>query len=379
MLRKILIVVTLAYMAFIATRLNASIYWVVETVVADNVGTVNTFADPYGVLQAFTDATCGDEIRIVQGASDYDSTTSSWTNRQADKALQATRTCATLTSPVTFSCWSDETTQVTTLGGCLFNFATGTGNGFHFFNAGRVIQNIGVDNASSNGWVLSPDTVAFMLETQNSGADGFESDTVDVLMLSCSSHNNTAVGYHIKGEGLLINSTSYLNTSHGVQIDSTASGGIMLVNNLIYDNDVGVVAQSVNITAVGNTIYSNADDGISVIGAGNSWGTSYFNLITDNGGWGSDFGGSAWITIGNNYYNNTLGTKTNTSGLALNEESTPDTSVVAYVNAAGGNFVIDSGADRTIVFPEGNTTDTGLKGAVQTTGAAGGGATAFAH
>lgn len=364
----------LALLLLLAAPSWAGVYWAVETVNADNVGTVDTYAAPYGIQGAFTAAVAGDEIRVVVGTDTYDSTSTSWTNRAADKSI-ASVSSGTSDSPIIVSCWSDETTQVTTVGGCELDFNTGTGDGFSLNHSFLIFLNIRVSNAATHGFDLTTaadDLTLYEVEVDSAGSDGLNSAGALRVYIYHSSFHGSAVGVDAFTHTLLYRNSIYGNTT-GVQ--AVAAGPAYIVGNLIYSNTgVGIETAYDSHQILGNTVYANGGDNISMAEAGIEMVSVVSNLLVGStGGYGldiSDAGAKALLVLGNNYYNNNLGTRRLTGSIHVDEDSTPDDAAVSFVSAT--DLEVSSGGALEFTFPRGTTDYAGKKGAVQSTSAGGG-------
>ena len=83
-----------------------------------------------------------------------------------------------------------------------------------------------------------------------------------------------------------------------------------------------------------------------------------------------------YLSVGNNFYNNTTDARLATAVPRIDLDSTPDETAITFTDPTNGDFTQTTEVQRSISFPRAGT-DTGLVGAVQVTGAAG--ATAHAH
>lgn len=369
----------LIFSLLLVAPLSANIFWVAETVAADNVGTVNTYADPYGIQYAFTNVTCDDQIRIIDGADDYDSTSTSWTNRAADKAITAGTSC-NVYQPISVTCWTDETTQNFGLGACELDFNTGTGYGIsHVANHGWVYGNIGISNTSSDGFhSTAPDfTVLFRVKVDTAGGDGIvvnnsgsdafrivesevtgstgdglDSDGSAAMIYGSSFHNNGGYGVDCAGCISVFKTVSYENTSGGFLIDR---GGALIAGVVAYDNGGSGLIRGTNFT------------GAAILDSVFSEHTAYgLNVTAD-----------VYLIGRNQYYNNTSGARTIGGSTSIDLEPTPVTTEITYVDAANGDFEVTAGGTSSFTIPP-LSDDTGVKGAVQTSGSGGGGGGSYA-
>jgi len=372
MLKKILIAIALTFVVLVAP-LSANIYWVAETVAADVVGTVNTFADPYGIQIAFTTAACDDEVRVIQGADDYDSTSTSWTNRAADKTIDWVRNCSAW-QPVMASCWSDETTEVTSVGACVMDFEGGTGNGFELSNGGKIWKSMAVINANGVGVNSgSSDVLFYRIRVSGSGSVGINAwNGSSINIVECVANNNVTFGLSIDGTppAAIYLSESYLNAT-GIY-----AGEAHLFKNIVHDNTGdGIVVEMDGGMVLENVSYNNGANGLTR--DANAHGTIYgYNVFADNTTYGYTSANQIYLSVGNNFYNNTTDARLTTVVPRIDLDSTPDETAVTFTDPTNGDFTQTTEVQRSISFPRAGT-DTGLVGAVQVTGA--GGATAHAH
>ena len=256
MLKKLLILLVM-----VGAPAFANIYWVAETVAADVVGTVNTYADPYGIQIAFTTADCDDEVRIIQGADDYDSTSTSWTNRAADKSIDWVRSCNPW-EPIITSCWSDETTEETGVGACVLDFNTGSSSGFEMTNGGKIMRSLAVENATGSG-ISSGATAAlfYRIRASGNGAIGINAFSGQgVNIVECVANNNTTYGLSIDGTapGAIYLSESYSN------VTGIYAGEAHLFKNIVHDNTgEGIVVELNAGMVLENVSYNNGANGLT--------------------------------------------------------------------------------------------------------------------
>jgi hypothetical protein len=371
-MRKLLLL-----LLFLALPASPGVYWVVETVAADTVGTVDTYASPYGIQAAFTAAsTAGDEVRIVDGTNNYNSSSTSWTNRAADKAIDSGGT-GTTDAAIKISCWTNESTRCTTVGCCQLDFNTGTGNGFDLTHTHNVFTNIRASNAATDGFDLSAtgDYVTFIeCQADGNGGDGIDSAGIHTKVSGSLLNGNTASGIDLNTNGVIVHSEVYGNAD-GV---SSVLDSIAVMGNLIYDNtDDGIALGRDYWIVSGNTIHSNDGDGIDVAAASER-AIITRNLLTSNGAYGLNTTAGSNISLiqDNNYYNNTTAARNLSGTVDDDRDTTPDTGAVSYVSAT--DLEVSSGGGYTWSFPRGTTDWNGKKGGVPAvTPAAGGGTVSY--
>ena len=371
MLRKILLALTILYMFYVATHLDAQdIFWVVETELADNVGTVNTFADPYGIQQAFAAVTTTDEIRIVKGANDYDSTTNSWTNRtDATKDINSIPTF-TGGAYALVSCWTDETTQNNGVGACLFNFNTGTGFGFHVIDSGYFFRNIGTTNTTTAGITLvGNDNFCYRCSADN-GTFGIRLENARNHCVDCLAHTNSTSGFFSANQGLCYRCEAYGNTD-GVILDVAAAiAGVLTYGN----TSDGIVLPDGGNFAAQVTTYDNGVDGVSGTG---DWMVLLDALSTDNTVYNlrAFSGSSFWIVENFFTFNGGTGEILQT-GPIINEVdiTAPTGAAVTYQNVGAFDFLPTSGnVTLTIPWPRTTTTSVMFGGTIQLSNVGGSG------
>lgn len=201
----------------------STIYWVVETVAADHVGTINDFSDPFGIQAAIDAASLlrDQDVRLVRGSNNYDSTTASWTNRDFGGTTIYTKQTNGHPSACRISGWVDETTR----GLVTLDFTGGAGNGFArssgesvFFDivvTGAVIT--GFQNAyfiynchayNNGGQGIQCNGVILRCSSYNNGDNGFYESDFTTETLFCKSFNNSSIGFRSTNRGTVSSSMS---------------------------------------------------------------------------------------------------------------------------------------------------------------------------
>lgn len=355
-----------------------NIRWVTETVAADNVGTVNTFADPYGIQAAFAGLGATDVVRIVKGANNYDSTTTSWTNRDATKAIVLSAGFFT----AIVECWDDEVTRNDSTGGCLMDFTGGTTNGFSVsgnFNK-FFFSGIGVTGAAVNGFAFTGDSNVFLYRctADANGAVGIAISTTTGNVIMCRASGNGGNGMSGATRVFMYKVEASGNTGHGITLTGTGS---VAVGVLAYGN----TADGIALTAVGTmvaqvTSYDNGSDGMSVT---STWHGISDSVLSGNTAYNyANTGAGAITSLMEDVFTYGGGT-----GEILNSAQTqrtqdvtsPTAAAITYQNAAGGDFLpVSDNVGLSITWPGGGSVSSLLAGPIQTTGS-GAGATAYAH
>lgn len=259
----------------------ADIYWVKDTVNADNVGSVNTFADPYGIQAAFDNVAAGDEVRIVTGSEDnYGAGSTSWNNRDAaDKMINIDTTPGTGTAPILVSGWSDETTEAlvvldfekaSIVGSHGFNLATNyhifkniritqaETDGFHYTSGVQLRFYLCVaDNCGGVGFLLQSVTRCYYCQAYLNGSHGFNQGS----LVYCEAYDNTGQGASGGDSFFYVHSVFDGNTSYGQSVDDF----ITYVNCTFEDNSSGVNTSNSNTVAafINCAFTNNTDYGIS--------------------------------------------------------------------------------------------------------------------
>ncbi len=377
MLRKILIAaVLLSGMALSAQ----DIFWVKETVNADTVGTVNTFADPYGIQQAFVAITTTDFIRIVKGADDYDSTTASWTNRtDATKDINTTKDFNS-SNWGDVSCWDDETTRNNDVGGCLFNFATGTGIGFHITHNGYIFRNLGVTNATSIGFsVAGPDFITlYKCSAFSVGTDGFTmTGTRNHVVYSLAHSNTGGYGFNFAVTG----GVAYRVEAHGNLTAGMRLGASKVVGLLTYSNTGdGLEMDGAGGVAAQVTAWNNGADGI-VVTTNGEYTAIVDSISSENTVYNLQAEAGSLVYLLENFftYNGGTGEILETGIITVQVNVTAPTGAAITFTSATDFLPTSSNVELSILWPRGTTTSEVLAGAIQDVEPVAAGATAYVH
>ncbi|MFQ5492235.1 MAG: right-handed parallel beta-helix repeat-containing protein, partial [Phycisphaerae bacterium] len=345
-----------------------SIYWVKDTVAADTIGTVDTFADPYGIQKAFDLATAGDEIRIVVGANNYNSASTSWTNRDAaDKTINVdSATPGTATNYVKVSGWTDETTegQVT----LDFDSAVIVGsNGFTVTVSYYVWKNIHVTDCDIDGWDVSAIRhVFYMCKASANGVNGWDTSW-GIVWTRCEAANNGGDG--IEGSGVFAYCELHDNTALG----SGGGGDSNTIVSTIFDGNTGDGASVDDYNMLVGCLFEDNNNGLSISSA--NVGNSFVNCgFTNSAGYGvANATGYLILEINCGYYGNGTGTVQGTIAVQANRVTTDPT----FTDAANRDYSIGTNwkAQGEGGYPSGASTGYVDIGAVQRqeTAAGGGG------
>lgn len=249
-----------------------SIYWVKETVAANTVGTVDSFADPFGIQKVFDTAVAGDEISILKGVNNYDSNSASWADSpgrdDSTKVINVNTNSGSTTDHILVSGWTDETTE----GEVTLDFEKGLivgGNGFTVTQNRIDWKNIHVTNAEVDGWDISLQPHMFYrcratvngvhgwdvggsaalqkmvrcVATSN-GGDGVNGPVTTAF---CEFFGNTALGGQGVGDNLVHAFTLFDdNTGDGASCDDNC----MFVNCTFEHNDDGIAISSSNLDSI---------------------------------------------------------------------------------------------------------------------------------
>lgn len=239
-----------------------SVYWVKDTVNADAIGTVDTFADPYGIQKAFDTVAAGDEVRIVTGSEDnYGAGSTSWNNRDAaDKMINIDLTPGTAALIILVSGYSDETTEAlvvldfekaSIVGSHGFNMA----ESYHIFKNIRITQaetdgfhfaagihlkfyQCVADNCGGVGFGASLALTAWFCQAYLNGSHGFQT----IKTFYCEGYDNTGQGAFGGDEYCYVFCVFDGNTGHGQSSDDW----VTYINCTFEDNSNGVNATSSN-------------------------------------------------------------------------------------------------------------------------------------
>ena len=186
------------------------IAWVKDTENADEGHTLggasaeyNNFAAPFGIQAVYDEGCNGLLIRIVDGSNDYGSSSTSWTNRDADKAIVVDNVgfgAGQSDASVDTSGWLDETTPCLLFSqtNCpiIIDFATGTSHGFVSSRVGVAFRMIHVKNTESIGLALTKNhNTCYQCIIENSEAFGLQATGdrhiyVDTIFLTNGAADN---------------------------------------------------------------------------------------------------------------------------------------------------------------------------------------------
>lgn len=288
------------------------ILWVAETVNAD-VGLAagagrcatdtvagaacNSTGSPFGIQAALDCAVLGVTIRVLAGANNYDSGSTSWNNRfDATKELRVPNTGAA-TNPVRLEGWVDTGTQCNTLQDTdcpvVLDFATGTNDGITVIDSlsgrGWFYQGLRITNAAVDGVDMANANPfgAAEMEVDNNGGEGFDCSP-------CSHNFFFNIYAHDNGvEGMSSGVDSAVNFFEGHDnVDGFSLSGIQtsLERALLYDNsDQGLFLSSPEQSQLlFTTIVDSADDGYGQSTGPAIFAGSFANIYQNNGGFGMD-------------------------------------------------------------------------------------------
>lgn len=235
-----------------------SIYWVKDTVNADNVGTVDTFADPYGIQIAFDTAVAGDEIRIVTGANNYNSASTSWNNRDdASKTINIDTNSGTTTSYIKVLGYTDETTE----GEVTLDFDSASvvgGDGFTQTTVVRYLfKNIHITDCDVDGFGLTITNYLFSCRATSCGGVGINGLGQSGYAVNCQGSNN-ATGI----TGLVRSAYCEMTGNSGTGISTMGDDNVAV--SCLYDDNTGDGALCDDFNTFVHCTFEDNDDGIGI-------------------------------------------------------------------------------------------------------------------
>lgn len=375
------------------TTCNSKDYAVVEATNAADKGTAggaeyNSTSATWGIQAVFDQACSGLRVRIVcDTTNQYGSGSTSWTNRDADKAIDIDTGSISTSDPIFVMGYTNTTTPVTLNNYCDMNFSGGTAGGFV---VAKTVDMSGLNIQNASG---SAHTVNFSIagstfhhnKIEAGGGSGFAAINVgneDVTVAYNRIERNAGSGLRFDGNasGLLIFRNFFYSSSDGMTSVIWAAGSnqqhVHLIGNIIYGGADGVLHDSPATTfpnVLENTFYSLTDDALE-LNSSNNRGLIGYNVFADNGGYAIEDDTTACFSalFGNSYHSNTAGTRSATCSNANDYEAgSLDTTAITFVDGAGQDMEVTAGAIGTFTFPGGQTASSTRKGAVHAEGAAG--------
>lgn len=203
-----------------------------------------------------------------------------------------------------------------------------------------IIKNFEIKGHTDDGVFVGSgisDGVLKNCYSHNNGGSGFKglSTSIRWAFLGCWSANNTVDGFETWSQSVFIACAASGNGGNGWTCNATF---YTLIGCLGYSNTTrGIFCSAAGPLLLGNVFDDNGTDGAS----GSTAGTFLFNRLTNNGDDGLDLS-SASVFEDYNFAQGNTGTNIVVAGLS--GENSTTTGTIGYVNAATGNYMLNSSA-----------------------------------
>ena len=333
-------------------------------------------AAAWGIQAVYDESCAGLLVHIVVGTNNYNSSSTSWNNRDAaDKTINLDVVAGTGDLPIVSIGYSalDGSPALATLDfdSALITGAHGfQGTGTADFYVWNLLRFTDTDDDAFE--TAGTDNHFIDCEFDNAGSSGLDYNAGNSVVLYSSFHDNAGTGISLSNFCLAFGNEFYDNADDGIIFFTRCA----VVSNLVYGNtnDGLEVAGDGNLVAL-NTVKANGDNGIEV-GGSSEHSSILENVITGQNGAGdiglASVSGSAIVLVrDNNYGDNTTAQSFGGAAPSFNDDSSPETTVCTFVSAT--DLEVTANCTFTKTFPRATTSTTVLKGAVQNS--SGGGST----